>query len=528
ALPLQFLARGELFLIPRAVDGAAPLLFQTLYALPLQLGGEFAMLATAKLMVWVVALLIYGVARPVCGYPVAGLLALIFLTMPAVIYGLSAGQVETRIALLTLSAALLIWSMRDQPTIGRAVLAGLLCGGIAAAKFTGLLYAAAAGLVLIAVVRRPALIAAAGIAGLVAAGQWYGWLWLATGSPLFPMFAGEPYWDGSHAAEFGQRILQNEAVLPADIIGLVTYPFHVFMATHPGFEADRTGLGPALFALLPISLVAAFRRLRRGAILPSDNWTEAGRLVLVFAAIFVLFYILWWFFGASQRVRHLVPVIPLVLLALGIAAHRACRSRASYALLGAVLLLSAGIQAGGWEFYHLATADYIASGADRAGALRDDLLDYDAIQWMAENLTDQDLLVLMERRNNFYLGQPFYRVSSDLERLVSNGSNSTDPRRFLSDLNALGATHVLFHLIDNPAFSVRDQGRGPVMVLHQDIDSLGIEGSGIGRFHQLVLKLLRDGCGEIVHLSRTQRKMSRTLAQKTPVDEMVIIVRLTE
>tara|TARA_R110002110_G_scaffold313491_5_gene526781 strand:+ start:10111 stop:12180 length:2070 start_codon:yes stop_codon:yes gene_type:complete len=527
-LPLQFLARGELFLIPRAVDGAAPLLFQALYALPLQLGGEFAMLATTKLVVWVVALLIYGVARPFCGCWMAGALALIFLTMPAVIYSLSAGQVEARIALLTLAAAVLVWSMRENPTIGRAVLVGLLCGGVAAAKFTGLLYAAAAGLVLIAVMRRPAWIIAAGLAGLVAGGQWYGWLWFETGSPLFPMFAGPPYWDASHAAEFSQRILRSEAVLPGDFIGLMTYPYHVFMATDPGFEADRTGLGPALFALLPISLVVAIRRIGRGDIFSAANWSEAGRLVLAFSGIVLLFYVLWWFFGASQRVRHLVPVIPLVLVVLGIAAHRACRSRVAFALLGAVLILSAGIQAGGWAFFHRATAGYVVSGADRVAALRQDLFDYDAIGWMAENFTERDLLVLMERRNNFYLGQPFYRISSDMERLVSHGEMDRDPRRFLSDLNALGATHILFHLLDNPAFSIREDGKGPVMTLHEDVDDLGIEGNGIGRFHQLVMKLLRDGCGEIVHLSRTQRKLSRTLAQQTPADEMAIIVRLVE
>ena len=528
ALPLQFLARGELFLIPRAVDGAAPLLFQAFYALPLQLGGEFAMLATAKLIVWVLVLLIYGVARPLCGRWMAGALALIFLTMPAVIYGLSAGQVETRIALLTFAAAALIFSMRESPTIGRAVLTGLLCGGVAAAKFTGLLYAAAAGLMLVAVLRRPSWIAAAAVAGLIAGGQWYGWLWLETGTPLFPMFAGPPYWGASHAAEFSQRILQSEAVLPGDFIGLITYPYHVFMATNPGFEADRTGLGPALFALLPISLVAAIRWCRQGTLRSAANWSEAARLGLIFSGIVLLFYVLWWFFGASQRVRHLVPVIPLVMLVLGVAAHRACQSRPACALLGLVLLLSAGIQAGGWAFFHRATAGYIISGSDRAAALQQDLLDYDAIQWMAENFTDDDLLVLMERRNNFYLGQPFYRISSDMERLVSNGQNDTDPRRFLSDLTALGATHILFHLIDNPAFSVRDDGNGSVLVLYEDVDSLGVEGSGIGRFHQLVMKLLRDGCGKIVHLSRTQRKMSRTLAQSSAVDEMAIIVRLVE
>ena len=153
------------------------------------------------------------------------------------------------------------------------------------------------------------------------------------------------------------------------------------------------------------------------------------------------------------------------------------------------------------------------TGSDRQSLLSKNLISYDALQWMQRHLPSDALVVLMERQNNFHIGLPFYRVSSDLERLVDVGSQAKSPKRFLKQITAVGGTHILLHLLENPGFTVERTSDGSRIVFHADIDSLGREGSGIGRYHQLVMKLLRDGCAEILHQSLSRRTRSHSRYQ---------------
>lgn len=523
-LPLQFLARGELFLIPRAIDGATPLLFQTIYAFGLKLGGESAMLLLAKLIVWMLGLLVYGLLRQQTGRMTAGLMALLMMTMPAVVYGMGAGQVEARIALLTLAGAAAIWTVWISPSAGNAAIAGLLIGGVAAAKFTGLLFVPAAALMLLLATRNPRYIAAFVLAGLIAGSQWYVWLWIETGSPVFPMFAGPPYWHPENQAAFATRLLSHERVIPADIIGLLSYPFQAYFAAHPGFEAGRTGAGPAILALFPIALVGAWRLLndKREQIMRSDT----VRLVAVLFGCAAIFYVLWWYIGASQRVRHLLPAMSLLVVAFGLCISALRRTARTRLVVSVLLLTLLVVQLGGWAFYHRNTLKYAVTGFDHEATLASDLLDYEAIRWMQRQLPTSSLVVLLDRQNNYYLDMPFYRVSSDLERLVGIGEANRDPIRFVREVRAVGGTHILIHLRDNPAYALKPENGGLRLELYEDIENLSVEGSGIGRFHQLVLKTVRDGCAKIVHMSRTRRMLSRTLAHADVRDEMVIIAAL--
>ena len=524
-LPLQFLTRGELFLIPRAVDGAAPLLLQTVYAFGLKLGGETAMVSLAKLMVWLLVLLVYGILRRWTDAPFAAIISLILLTMPAVVYGMGSGQVETRISLLTLAAAWMIYMLWKQPTSGNAAMTGALCGGIAAAKYTGLLFAPAAGLAILLATRNPKLIGIALLSGLVAGGQWYAWLWIETGSPVFPILSGPPYWHPENQAAFAERILSHERAIPADLPGLFAYPFLAFWDTYPGFESGRTGAGPAVLALSPIAIIGAVKLLRERD--RDTSAMELGRWLIVVTLCAITFYVLWWFFGASQRLRHLLPAVTLVLVLLALLSFNGAVNKGHRRLLFGLTTAVSIIQLGGWAFYHRPTIAYAMTGFDRQSLLSKNLISYDALQWMRRNLPSDALLVLIERENNFHIGMPFYRVSSDLERLVDIGSQAKDPGHFLRQVKAVGGTHILLHLLENPGFTVKRAPDGSRIVFHADIDTLGREGSGIGRYHQLVMKLLRDECAEILHESLTRRTRSRTLVLREERQDMVFVVGIS-
>ena len=130
--------------------------------------------------------------------------------------------------------------------------------------------------------------------------------------------------------------------------------------TQIGLENGRTGLGIFAFLVLPF----AVGHLRR-------TWRGADRGPLFFAGIILmLMFALWFFGGAPQRVRHLVPLYPLAILCLTIpAVHWATRTGVRTPLAtGAALCIV--LQLGGQIIFGLNYAVHVFSGETREAFLR--------------------------------------------------------------------------------------------------------------------------------------------------------------
>ncbi len=80
ALPKQFLAAGHLQFVPRAIDGAIPLLLHVTYLVALGIGGERALTLWVMLLGWVAAWLFYGLGRGVLDRRWALMLVGLFVT----------------------------------------------------------------------------------------------------------------------------------------------------------------------------------------------------------------------------------------------------------------------------------------------------------------------------------------------------------------------------------------------------------------------------------------------------------------
>ena len=63
ALPKQFLAAGRLEFVPRAADGAAPMLLHMTYLIALGMGGETTLTLWAMISGWMPALLVFTLSR---------------------------------------------------------------------------------------------------------------------------------------------------------------------------------------------------------------------------------------------------------------------------------------------------------------------------------------------------------------------------------------------------------------------------------------------------------------------------------
>jgi len=436
-LPKRFLEQGRIVFVPRAVDGAVPLLVQLTYAPMLGLGGEVALTLWAVATTWGAAAMLWAVARRWSGDCWAAAAALLFVGTPAVLYGGGNGQVEVRLALFaTLGLAALgrWWQERDLRWLA---LAGLAAGLMMAGKFTGLLFATALGAVVLLRPRRLAAVPLFGLCALAAGGQWYGWNFVNSGDPVFPMLFGllgperVRFWTSEADVFFRQAFLATEMPLAHTLGNLLSYPLRATFAPLPAFESGRTGLGVAPMLLTPFAVVAA--------------WRERGRLaaspVAAVVLAVVMFYGLWFFLGGSQRVRHLLPLLPVVMALAVAGAARWATAPGRRLLLAAGVAVVLVVQAGGGA---LAAQWFLGNWhGDRDAYYGATVGAYPVAAWSNRHLGPGDRLLNPYRDINYLLDVPFYHAHPVDQSLVDMSQRRLDPVRHWREIRALGITHII-------------------------------------------------------------------------------------
>lgn len=439
ALPKQFLAAGGLEFIPRAVDGATPMIVQMTYLPALALGGERGLTLWTMVSGWAAPTLTYVLCRRALGVNWSLAAALVLLTTPAILYGGGTGQVETRLALFALVAAFAVVGALSTGKVSFAVLAGLGAGFMAAGKYTGLLFVAACGLVILFQRRGVVHGVVFGAAALAAGIQWYAWHWYSIGDPVFPMLfslfgVNDPaVWNAAHDAHFRSSFFGSEVAVPATPWWFFAFPFKATLDAVPAFESRRTGFGVYVLLLLPFAVAGLWQRRRR---------LLRSRLLPV-AAIILLFYGFWFFTASSQRVRHLLPIYPLLLILVTIAAAAWARSRLRLMALVAAVALVVMVQTAGQVIAARKAFIHVVTGGDREAFLAGNVHRYQIVPWANRNLGADDRLMHGFRQLNYLLDVGYYFVHPSFQALVDVGSWPLPPGRFLKQARRLGISHVL-------------------------------------------------------------------------------------
>ena len=444
-LAKRFLGAGRLEFVPRALDGAVPLLVQMTYVPALGLGGERALTLWTFVSGWGLAALFYTVCRRHLDITWSLAATLVLVTIPAVVFGAGSGQVEARLALFAAVAAIAAASALGTGRLRYAALAGLAAGFFMGGKYTGLFFVAAVGIVLLA--RRGWLVRGVvfASAALVAGGQWYGWNWYHTGDPVFPLLFGwldygdNGYWDAGHAALLQNAFFGQEQAVAKNPLWFLLYPFVATLAGPPQFESGRTGFGPYLLLILPLALAGLWKfrdRVARSPLAP-------------IAAIVFVFFALWFFIGSSQRVRHLLPVLPLLLVVVTTAARKWCDGTERLRPVAAALALSVVVQLAGHGLFSLNFARHVFAGQSRDAFLRRNVADYATVQWINAHLQPSDRIFLTIRNLNYLTDIPIYYAHFVQEALIDIRPTFYDPARFYRQLREQGITHLLV-TEDNP------------------------------------------------------------------------------
>ena len=463
ATPKLFLEAGRIFFIPRAVDGAAPLLLQMTYTSALDLGGEKALTLWTMVSGWGAALLLYALARNHMSRAWALAVTLIWLTTPVVLYGGGAGHVEVRNAGFVLLSVAALMRGRETGWLRYAAIAGLATGLFIASKYTGLLFAVAAVPALLTLRRWPLQGAVFGATALLAGFQWHLWNFLNTGDPVFPMLfpliggADYPYWDAAHHLALRNDLFMGERAVANNPLWMLAYPLLATFSTSGAFDSERAGMGPFLLLIAPF-VAGGFWRYRQD--IKSGPW-------LVAIITLSVFYGLWFLSGSSQRVRHLTPLYPIALLACAYLATRWSESaRATWPLMLAAML-TLGIQLAGHGASSLNYARHVFAGESRDAFYQRNVSGYGAAKWINDNLTDGDKILFVNRQLNYLINAPSYYAHPSNETFVDIRAAADNPKRYYRQLHDLGVTHVLTTSppMDRPATKAESSGSGQWRVI---------------------------------------------------------------
>ena len=439
ATPKLFLEQGRIFFIPRAVDGAAPLLLQMTYASALGLGGEKALTLWTMVSGWGTAFLLFVVARNHMSRAWALVITLLWLTTPAVLYGGGTGQVEVRNAGFVILAVAALMRGRETELVRYVALAGLAVGMFVANKYTGLFFAVACGGAILTFKRWPRRVLVFGALSLLAGFQWYLWNFIHTGDPVFPMLfpviggADYPFWDALHHQALQNDLFFGERGIPNTPPWMLAYPFLATFATSEAFDSGRAGFGPFLLLILPFALAGLWRFRRDVA---------TGAWLLPVLVVFT-FYVLWFLSGSSQRARHLVPLYPLALLLFGYLAERWAASAEAHWPLVLACAFSLGVQMAGHGAASYNFARHVFSDESRDQFLARNVTGYDAVMWINTHLAPTDRIMVVDRQLNYLISVPVYYTHKSNEVFVDIRGETANPEQHFHQLRAMEITHTL-------------------------------------------------------------------------------------
>ena len=440
-LPRQFLAAHQLFFVPRAIDGATPLLVQMTYLPALGLGGERALTLWMMVSGWATSLLLFTLCRRHLSARWSLIAALLFATTPGVIFGAGTGQVEIRLALFAIVAAMSISLALETRLLRFAVIGGLAVGFFMAAKFTGLLFAAACGIVILFQRRWFVHGAALTATALIVGTQWYIWNAVNTGDPVFPILYAwlkdvveYRFWDQAHADYIASGFFASDAHYPRNPYWLfIRFPLQATFSSLPGDSIGRTNLG--IFGVM-VAPFAAYGIWRFKARLKSSR-------LLPLALIVFAFYGLWFFTGSSQRIRHVLPVFPIFLACFLIAAVRAADAMTVMRPLAAAIGLILLIQMGALGLVSFNYFERIVGNETRQQFLGKNLAGAPIVDWINQNLTQGDLIYVEDRELLYLLNVPTFYAHPILQVQIDLVPSTSTLEKFARQTEALGITHVL-------------------------------------------------------------------------------------
>ncbi len=329
--------------------------------------------------------------------------------VPTAYHVASSGYIDIALALFVTLAVYELgrwWRFQED---GSLLYIAIFLGAALSIKLTAVFVFAAVALMILLRAREASnagRIAAAGFGALVLAGviaaPWYLRTWAATGSPVFPFYMsiwkGEAIgWDVERSNLF-QAMNSQYGGENKSALDYLAAPINVSITAQPEIPARFDGvLGVAFLIGLPLIVLALWKFE-----LQVDIKVAAGVAAVVF---------LFWLFS-SQQLRYLLPILPLLAIAVSASAEAISGARWSlssvfqYSLIAAVI--SASLTSAAW-FMQKAPLRVALGGESRDAYLTRNL-DYYPYYQRVNAAADKDKKVWLinMRRDTYNIDRPVF------------------------------------------------------------------------------------------------------------------------
>ncbi len=438
-IPKEFSDLERIEFIPAAFSGAIPLLLHMTYTIAYALGEEPALTGWTLSSGWFASILFFLLLKRWLTLPWALATALIFQTLPAMTFGAGSGQVEARLAAFAMIAVIGFIDITDGKNIRPVILSGIGAGFFMAAKLSGVFFVAA--LAVGVVIRTKNLWLAAMFLAIacIVGGQWYVWNFIHTGDPFFPFLfkyaqslnlANLDYWNSNHLSTLTSSIETRRQGVGINHLWFM-YPIEATFWPLPSIQSGRIGLGPYYFFLLPMALCGV--------------WVGRSRIIYSkFCILFIsilIFYGLLMSFGSIPKVRHFLPIIPVVLLCMTISSLSVSNRELRLVLWGAVfltLISNLSVQ----FLYSLPYLKHHVIRQNKSDLLKQNLVAYPAVMEVNAR-TNIDYLFLWDRQLRYHINARTFFAAPNDQALIESRTGLVKAPKFYKQLVDQNITHLL-------------------------------------------------------------------------------------
>jgi hypothetical protein len=443
-LPRIYLETGSFAPLPMNVYSYWPHGPQLLYAFGLLFGGP----PLAKLLHFASALLILAGLHQALrqgGQPFwrfgAWLAITGFLMHPLVLFEMQTAYVDLTQALFFFAAFLFLSRLDDESKGGHLLMAGLACGAVAVCKPTGALFLPALAPLLLPwwLAERRAGRAGQALFGLLTRFAppilllTLPWVWRSyqhTGNPVYPFWwkvFGGPDWN----AELGEKFFtwQRGIGMGREPLDYLLLPWRVLTQGDRGYANFDGRLALPLLLLLILAIWRATK-------------PEPPRLLRPALWVSALYFVLWA--ASSHQMRFLIPILPLLALAAGLAAADQVQKFGRRPLAANALALFLPLAV-------LSDPDLLEKGLKHAAIYRDSR--FVADPWGAAppfrekvlQLPKESRLLLINWNQGYFVPRPYLADSFFEASQVAAWLEDVPRSQLPAKLAERGVTHVLFH-----------------------------------------------------------------------------------
>jgi 4-amino-4-deoxy-L-arabinose transferase-like glycosyltransferase len=326
------------------------------------------------------------------------------------------------------------------------ILSALFAGFAASTKFNAAVIAAIIGLFCmitsyITSIRKPKTaihnFILYGLIAFIIVSPWYFKSWIQTGNPLWGFFMDvfpTRNWDS-----YGQAELMNFIQQPNLSLSLKNFIKAFYLITIKPGEIGPTNfrIGWAALPFLVFSIGFLF--------IDKIHWRK--RSIIYYWALFVVFYLSWFF--QTHQARFFMPYVPILIIlsSLGIGfLERIFYSlrHLIYILTIAVILINSwvcnpnerGLINDGWR--------YTTGRIDRDTFLLERIQGYSAFIYANQNLPKDAYVLMGLYEGRGYLLNRDYSWANPMAQRIIQFEKYNDPSRLVDILKSMGFTHIIF------------------------------------------------------------------------------------